>query len=184
MTNAVSRFSNRVNDYARYRPSYPAGLIEILKSNCGLSHDSVIADIGSGTGILSRLFLEYGNTVFGIEPNTGMRLFADKTLWQFNNFLSVPATAEATTLKQSSVDLITAAQSFHWFDRPRARREFARIIKRRGWVVLIWNERRLDSTPFLSDLRRPFGALRHRLRSRCDMKTCTAKFRISTRHKR
>lgn len=150
MTNAVGRFSNRVDDYARYRPTYPPALIEILKSNCGLTHDSVIADVGSGTGILARLFLEYGNTVFGIEPNTGMRLYADKTLWQFNNFLSVPATAEATTLKPSSIDLITAAQSFHWFDRAKAKREFARIVKRRGWVVLIWNERRVDSTPFLS----------------------------------
>lgn len=149
MSNAVGRFSNRVDHYAKYRPTYPPALIEILKTNCGLTHDSVIADVGSGTGILCRLFLEYGNTVFGIEPNTGMRLYADKTLWQFNNFLSVPATAEATTLKAGSVDLITAAQSFHWFDRAKAKREFARIIKRRGCIVLIWNERRVDSTPFL-----------------------------------
>ena len=149
MSNAVARFSNRVESYAKYRPTYPLALIDILKSNCGLAHDSVIADVGSGTGILSRLFLEYGNTVFGIEPNTGMRLNADKTLWQFNNFLSVDATAEATTLKSGSIDMITAAQSFHWFDRAKAKREFARIIKRGGFVVLIWNERRVDSTPFL-----------------------------------
>lgn len=149
MSNAVARFSNRVETYAKYRPTYPPALIDILKANCGLTHDSVIADVGSGTGILCRLFLEYGNTVFGIEPNTGMRLNADKTLWQFNNFLSVPATAEATTLKPGSIDMITAAQSFHWFDRAKAKREFARIVKRGGFVVLIWNERRVDSTPFL-----------------------------------
>ena len=149
MSNAVGRFSSRVEPYAKYRPTYPPALIQILAANCGLAPDSVVADVGSGTGILCRLFLEYGNTVFGIEPNTGMRLYADKTLWQFNNFLSVPATAEATTLKAGSVDLITAAQSFHWFDRPKAKREFARIIKRGGFVVLIWNERRVDSTPFL-----------------------------------
>ena len=149
MSNAVGRFSSRVEPYAKYRPTYPPALIQILATNCGLTHDSVIADVGSGTGILCRMFLEYGNTVFGIEPNTGMRLYADKTLWQFNNFLSVPATAEATTLKAGSLDLITAAQSFHWFDRPKAKREFARIIKRGGFVVLIWNERRVNSTPFL-----------------------------------
>lgn len=149
MSDSVKRFSTRVTNYAKFRPTYPAALLDILNSDCGLKHDSVIADVGSGTGILCRLFLENGNTVFGIEPNTSMRLNAEQTLWNFSNFLSVPATAESTTLREGSIDLITAAQAFHWFDQEKAKAEFARIVKRNGWVVLLWNERRVDSTPFL-----------------------------------
>jgi len=149
MSDPVTRFSTRVEDFAKYRPTYPAAVIDILNSNCGLTPDSTIVDVGSGTGILSRMFLENGNTVFGVEPNQRMRLAAERDLWRFNNFLSVPGTAEATTLKSRNFDLITAAQAFHWFDRAKARKEFARMITRRGWVVLLWNERRVDSTPFL-----------------------------------
>ncbi len=149
MSDSVKRFSSRVANYAKFRPTYPAALLDILNSDCGLKRDSVVADVGSGTGILCRLFLENGNTVFGIEPNTSMRLNAEQTLWNFTNFLSVAATAESTTLRAGSIDLITAAQSFHWFDQEKAKAEFARIVKRNGWVVLLWNERRVDSTPFL-----------------------------------
>jgi len=147
----VNRFSNRVDNYARYRPSYPAGVIDILNSDCGLKETSIIADVGSGTGILSELFLKNGNTVFGLEPNAAMRLSGERLLQSFRNFVSVDATAEATTLKPAGVDFITAGQAFHWFDRGKAKREFARILKPGGWVVLIWNERRLDSTPFLRE---------------------------------
>jgi SAM-dependent methyltransferase len=145
----VKRFSNRADNYARYRPSYPAGVIEILKSDCGLKEWSIIADVGSGTGILSELFLKNGNPVFAVEPNAAMRLAAERLLEGFEEFASVDATAERTSLETGSVDFITAAQAFHWFDRGRTRKEFARILKPDGWVVLIWNERRLDSTPFL-----------------------------------
>jgi len=151
MSNSITRFSNRVETYAKYRPTYPAGVIDILRSDCGLTADSIIADIGSGTGILSELFLRDGHTVFGIEPNTPMRDFAEQALGKFKNFVSVNAAAEATTLDPASVDFITAAQAFHWFDREKARTEFTRILKPGGWVVLIWNERRLDSSPFLRD---------------------------------
>jgi SAM-dependent methyltransferase len=147
----VNRFSNRVDNYARYRPSYPAGVIDILKSDCGLKETSIIADVGSGTGILSELFLKNGNTVFGLEPNAAMRLSGERLLQSLRNFVSVDATAEATTLEPTGVDFITAGQAFHWFDRGKAKREFARILKPGGWVVLIWNERRLDSTPFLRE---------------------------------
>lgn len=147
----VKRFSNRADNYARYRPNYPPGVIDFLQSNCGLKETSIIADVGSGTGILSELFLKNGNRVFGIEPNAPMSLAAERLLEGFKNFVPVEATAEATTLKPASVDIITAAQAFHWFDRERAKREFARILKPGGWVVLIWNERRLDSTPFLRE---------------------------------
>lgn len=151
MTDSVARFSNRVENYARYRPNYPAGVIDILKSDCGLTETSTIADVGSGTGILSELFLKNGNPVIGIEPNAAMRLAAERLLNGFENFVSTDATAEATTLEPASVDFITAGQAFHWFDREKAKKEFARVLKPGGWVILIWNERRLDSTAFLRD---------------------------------
>ncbi len=160
MKDSVSRFSSRAENYARYRPGYPAGVIEILRSACGLMGASIIADVGSGTGILSELFLRNDNRVFGIEPNAAMRTTADTLLKEFARFVSIDATAEATTLESGSVDFITAGQAFHWFGREKARREFARILKPEGWVVLIWNERRLGSTPFLrhyEDLLLRFG---------------------------
>jgi SAM-dependent methyltransferase len=149
MTDPLTRFSNRSDNYAKFRPGYPAGVIEILKSHCGLNETSVIADIGSGTGILSELFLQNGNSVVGIEPNAAMRQVAERLLQRYEKFGSISAAAEATTLKTESLDFVTAAQAFHWFDRARAKTEFARILKPKGWVVLIWNERRLDSTAFL-----------------------------------
>ncbi len=149
MTDAVTRFSNRVENYVRYRPSYPPGLIDILKSECGLEPSSSVADVGSGSGILAELILKNGNQVFGVEPNPEMRLAAERLLAAYPKFVSVAAAAEDTTLDAESVDLIAAAQAFHWFDRARAKQEFARILKPSGWVALIWNERRLDSTPFL-----------------------------------
>ena len=151
MSDPVARFSNRAENYAKYRPNYPAGVIDILKSDCGLIKTSTIADVGSGTGILSEMFLKNGNPVIGIEPNVAMRQVAERLLVGVANFVSVDATAEASTLEPASVDFIIAAQAFHWFDRQKARREFVRILKPDGWVVLIWNERRLDSTPFLRD---------------------------------
>jgi SAM-dependent methyltransferase len=147
----VVRFSNRAENYAKYRPGYPAEVIAILESECGLKSNSLVADIGSGTGILSELFLKNGNTVFAVEPNEAMRLFAERDLEKFPNFLSINARAEATTLEPGSVNFITAAQAFHWFDREKTKREFMRILKPGGWVVLLWNERRLDSSPFLRD---------------------------------
>lgn len=151
MSDSVTRFSNRVENYARYRPTYPAALVDILNSDCGLTSNSIIADVGSGTGILTELFLRNGNSVFGVEPNAPMRQAAERNLRAFRNFVSVAAPAEATTLDPASIDFVTAAQAFHWFDQAKARTEFVRILKPRGWVVLIWNERRLDSTPFLRD---------------------------------
>src|SRR6266550_532278 len=147
--NSVKRFSSRVENYAKYRPGYPPGVLEILKSDCGLTGESVIADIGSGTGLLSEVFLKNGNTVLGIEPNELMRGKAESLLCSFDRFRSVAGTAENTTLSDRSIDFITAGQAFHWFDRKVAKREFARILKPNGWVVLIWNARRLDSTAFL-----------------------------------
>lgn len=148
---STQRFSSRVKDYVRYRPAYPTGVLELLKTECGLRSASVVADIASGTGIFTRMLLETGNgnCVFGIEPNAEMRTAADKSLRAYPNFTSVAGTAENTTLNDHSVDLVTAAQAAHWFDREQARREFIRIGKAGVWTVLLWNERRTDSTPFL-----------------------------------
>lgn len=143
------RFGSRVENYVKYRPGYPVAVIDFLKSTCGLTRESIVADIGSGTGILSELFLKNGNQVFGVEPNEGMRQAAERALQHYSNFTSVAASAEATTLPNHGADFITAAQSFHWFDRTRARTEFERILKTQGWVILLWNERRLSSTAFL-----------------------------------
>lgn len=151
MKETISRFSTRADNYARYRPDYPSAVVDLLRSECGLTRTSTIADIGSGTGILSELLLRNGNKVVGIEPNASMRMVAERLLHDYANFVSIEATAEATTLDSQSIDFITAAQAFHWFDRRKAKTEFARILKPEGWVVLIWNERRLDATPFLRD---------------------------------
>jgi len=147
----TQRFSSRVENYVRYRPAYPAEILPLLKQECGFTSDSVIADIASGTGIFTRLLLENGNRVFGVEPNSDMRRAGEEFLLQFPRFSSVAGTAEATTLADHSVDVVTAAQAAHWFDREKARHEFLRILKPRGWTVLLWNERRTASTPFLCD---------------------------------
>ena len=146
---ATTRFSDRVDNYVRYRPGYPHELLDLLRTECQLTPDSTIADIASGTGILTRMFLESGNKVFGIEPNEKMRQAGESLLGRYPNFISIQATAEDTTLATHSIDFVTAAQAAHWFDRVQARREFVRILKPGGWCVLIWNERRTDSTPFL-----------------------------------
>jgi SAM-dependent methyltransferase len=151
MSDTLTRFSTRAENYAKYRPTYPAGVIDLLKSECGLTETATVADVGSGTGILTELFLKHGNPVIGIEPNAAMRVVAENRLAGFANFVSVNATAEATTLETASIDFIAAGQAFHWFDRAKARKEFARILTSDGWVVLIWNERKLDATPFLRD---------------------------------
>ncbi len=148
----TKRFSNRVENYARYRPGYPAGIIDLLRKDCGLTKDSAIADIGSGTGKLSELFLKFGCRVFGIEPNQEMRQAGERM--GFPNFTSIDAAAEATTLPANSVDFVTAAQAFHWFDHAKCRAEFLRILKPGGWTVIIWNDRRSDTTPFQADYER------------------------------
>jgi ubiquinone/menaquinone biosynthesis C-methylase UbiE len=148
---ATARFSSRVEKYVRYRPSYPKGVVELLRKQCGLTSDSIVADVASGTGIFTRLLLENGNRVFGVEPNLEMRRAGEEYLTAYARFTSVEGTAEATTLPDRTVDIVTAAQAAHWFDRATARREFVRILKPGGWAVLLWNERETDSTLFLRD---------------------------------
>jgi SAM-dependent methyltransferase len=146
-TDAKQRFSNRVADYVRYRPGYTAALIDLLRAECGLGSQHVVADVGSGTGLLSKLFLENGNRVFGVEPNQEMRQAGEEFLRSFPEFTSVTGSAESTTLGDSSIDFITAGQAFHWFDPQAARREFLRILKPGGWAVIAWHDRRMEEAP-------------------------------------
>ncbi|HYM75207.1 MAG TPA: class I SAM-dependent methyltransferase [Candidatus Dormibacteraeota bacterium] len=150
-SNATSRFSDRVENYIRYRPGYPPEILPVLRRECGLAPSHVVADIASGTGIWTRTLLENGNPVFAVEPNVDMRQAGERLLAAFPNFRSVAGTAEATTLGDESVDFVTAAQAAHWFDRERSRREIVRILKPGGWLVLLWNERLTDTTAFLRD---------------------------------
>jgi SAM-dependent methyltransferase len=149
MTNTVERFSNRVENYAKYRPGYPVEMMSFFRDDLRLVQGSIVVDIGSGTGLSAKPFLENGNVVYCVEPNTGMREAAEEYLKAFDNFRSVNGTSENTTLENASVDVVIAAQAFHWFDPASTRREFKRILKPGGYVCLIWNERQLDSTPFL-----------------------------------
>jgi SAM-dependent methyltransferase len=146
---ATQRFSSRVDNYVRYRPGYPPEVVELLRSECGLNPDSVIADIAFGTGIFTRLLLENRNCVFGVEPNVDMRRAGEDFLRNFPNFTSIEGSAEETALADHNVDFVTVAQAAHWFDLKKARREFQRILKPNGWLVLIWNERHADATAFL-----------------------------------
>lgn len=145
------RFSNRVADYVRYRPGYPREVLDVLHAWCKLRPEHTIADVGSGTGILSKLFLEHGNRVFGVEPNAEMRSTGEELLRSYKGFTSVAGSAEATTLPPECVDFVAAAQAFHWFDPAPTRREFQRILKPEGRVIVLWNERMLDETAFLRD---------------------------------
>ncbi len=151
ISDPTKRFSSRVENYIRFRPGYPPGVLAVLRAECHLTPASVVADIGSGTGIFSEVLLKNGNAVYGVEPNDEMRHAAERLLAGYPRFTSVQGTSEATTLAGRCVDLITAAQAFHWFDRPRTRAEFRRILKPDGQVALIWNDRQLDTTPFLRD---------------------------------
>jgi SAM-dependent methyltransferase len=156
--NAKQRFSNRVEDYVLYRPGYPVGVLGYLAENCGLHGKHVIADIGSGTGLLSKLFLDNGHHVYGVEPNAEMYAAGEEFLHNYPNFAGVKGSAEDTTLAEHSVDFVVAGQAFHWFDPVVSRNEFSRILKPVGWVVVLWNERLLDTTSFLRD----YEALLHR----------------------
>ncbi|MFN8443542.1 MAG: class I SAM-dependent methyltransferase [Caldilineaceae bacterium] len=149
MQDSTKRFSSRVENYAKYRPSYPPNVIDTLHNECQLTPASRVADIGSGTGILTKLFLAYGNTVFAVEPNLDMRQAAELLLINYTNFSSINGTAEATTLADHSVDFVTAGQAFHWFDPVRTRLEFQRILRADGWVMLIWNTRQVAGLPFM-----------------------------------
>lgn len=148
---STSRFSDRVADYVRYRPGYPTAMVDVVTSECELSPSSSVADIGSGTGISTDLFLRLGCHVFAVEPNDAMRAAAEEQFAGQPNFHSIAGSAEATGLPPESQDCIVAGQAFHWFANDAARSEFQRILKPHGFVVLFWNERLTTGARFLEE---------------------------------
>jgi len=146
---STARFSDRVDDYVHYRPDYPVALLEWLQRELGVDRSWLLADIGAGTGISSKMFLDAGYRVAAVEPNAPMRAAAEQWLHTYDGFHAVDGTANATGLADASVDLVTVAQAFHWFDEEATRREFARILRPRGLAAIWWNSRRLTGTRFL-----------------------------------
>jgi SAM-dependent methyltransferase len=144
-----NRFSNRVAYYVRYRPGYPVEMRDWLVERAELTDECIVADIGSGTGLLAELFLQNGNRVYGVEPNPQMRAAGEKYLSHYPLFSSFEGAAEATTLDSDSIDMISVGQAFHWFEVEATRREFARILRPGGRVVLAWNSPRKDASPFM-----------------------------------
>jgi ubiquinone/menaquinone biosynthesis C-methylase UbiE len=142
----TKRFTGRARFYSTSRPSYPSRILDILRTETGFDQTYVIADIGSGTGLLSELFLTNGNPVIGVEPNDDMRIFAEKSLDKFPQFLSVRGKAEHTSLQTATVDLVTVGQALHWFDCEAASREFARILKQNGHVCVVYNDRNREDS--------------------------------------
>jgi ubiquinone/menaquinone biosynthesis C-methylase UbiE len=150
---STEKFSKKAHYYQKYRPKYPDLIIDILTAETNLrsSPSFKIADIGSGTGLLSELFLKNRNTIYGVEPNKEMRKVAEQVSRKYQNFISINGTAEATNI-QETVDAITAAQSFHWFDVDKAHKEFLRILKPNGYVIIIFDQRRDVTTSFDEDI--------------------------------
>jgi len=141
MKTSTTRFSDRVDDYIKFRPHYPKEIIKVLESKIGFNKKFVIADIASGTGISSEIFLDNGNKVFAVEPNTEMRLAAELIFGDYPNFISFDGKAENSNLVNSSIDLIFCGQAFHWFNKSESKIEFSRILKQNGHIVLAWNVR-------------------------------------------
>lgn len=149
-SDSKERFSKRAEGYLKYRAGYSPVLLDFLKIECGLTPQCVIADVGSGTGLLAELFLRNGNRVYGIEPNREMREIAERSLKNHPSFQSLASCAESTSLASGSVDFVTVGRAFHWFDCHKALAEFVRIVKPQGWVVVVWLKRK-TSTPLLAD---------------------------------
>jgi ubiquinone/menaquinone biosynthesis C-methylase UbiE len=152
--NPTTRFSNRVENYVCYRPDYPLEVIDLMRDEMNLRENSIVADIGSGTGIFARMLLERNCIVWGVEPNIAMRAAGKKFLNKFDKFKSVDGTAENANLPDKSVNIITVAQAFHWFDIEPTKREFKRILQSDGYVALIWNNPRLDADAFSINYKR------------------------------
>lgn len=169
--NPVQRFSGTVDYYIKYRPAYPQTIFDFLIRECKLSDEALVADIGSGTGLMAQLFLKNGYSVLGVEPNDEMRRAGQQLLQGYPLFTSIKGTAEATTLAGQSVDLITVGEAFHWFEPLAARQEFGRLLKPGGWVVIARNVLRQDS---------PFLAAHHNLKQKYREKNSPSRFTAET----
>ena len=139
--NNPDKFTNKVNDYVKFRPSYPKEFIDYLHITLGMSGESVVADVGAGTGILTKLISPISGTVFAVEPNKNMRTACIEYCEGLGNITCVDGSAENTKLKDNCLDFITVAQAFHWFDADKTKMEFKRILKPTGKVILVWNSR-------------------------------------------
>jgi ubiquinone/menaquinone biosynthesis C-methylase UbiE len=146
---SVARFSDRANDYVKYRPHYSPEVVRALQQACGLSPGHVVADVGCGPGLLAEMLLENGNRVIGVEPNLEMRAAGEQYMARYANFSMINGSAENTTLADQSMDFVVAGQAFHWFRPEETRAEFVRILKPGGWTVLVWHDRDTQATPFL-----------------------------------
>lgn len=147
MSENTERFTGRVENYERYRLRYPETVIEILVARCGLRLDHLVADVGAGTGMLAELFLEHGNAVVAIEPNDDMRGACERLTSAWQGLMVKKATAEDTRLEESSVDLVAVGRAFHWFNVGQTAKEFRRILRPGGWVVIASNSRVRDESP-------------------------------------
>jgi SAM-dependent methyltransferase len=150
----TARFTDRVENYAKARPGYPAEIVSLLEHRCGLSRTSTLIDVGCGTGLLAKVFCEFGCRVIGVEPNAAMREAGQRYLARYRNFKMLEGQAESIPLPGASVDFITAGQAFHWFDLTRSRHEFMRILRPDGWAVLVWNDREFTGSKFADDYER------------------------------
>jgi SAM-dependent methyltransferase len=144
----TARFSDRVENYVKARPGYPAEIVSLLEHRCGLARTNTLVDVGCGTGLLARLFCEFGCRVVGVEPNAAMRAAGEQYLARYRNFEMLEGQAELIPLPGTSVDFVTAGQAFHWFDLTRSRHEFMRIVRPNGWAGLIWNDREFTGSRF------------------------------------
>ncbi|MEL7068836.1 MAG: class I SAM-dependent methyltransferase [Cyanobacteria bacterium J06581_3] len=149
-------FASKVADYVASRPDYPAALFERLQTACNLQPGSVVADIGAGTGLLTHGLLKNGYQVVAVEPNQAMRRASDYALSKFSGYRSVEGAAESIPLEAGSVDLVTAAQAFHWFETARSRVECLKVLRPNAKVALIWNDRDLDD-PLQEVINKIFG---------------------------
>lgn len=145
---STERFSTRVEAYREHRPRYPREIVDVLRRECGLTSQAVIADVAAGTGLLAAVFLANGNPVIAVEPNAAMRAVCEELEGEFPQLRCVDGTAEATGLADASVDMVTVGQAMHWFDLEKTRREFARVLKPGGWCVVLYNNRRMNDDAF------------------------------------
>ncbi|WP_421193405.1 class I SAM-dependent methyltransferase [Aeromonas enteropelogenes] len=144
----TERFSARVEAYVKYRPGYPSAMLDFLADELAMGPETLVADIGAGTGILTALLAPRVRQVLAVEPNPDMRAAAQQLLAEAPNVVCHDGRAEATGLPDGCVDLVTVAQAFHWFNRPAFKAECRRLLKPGGRVALIWNDR-LTDTEFL-----------------------------------
>lgn len=177
--NPTGRFTGRVEAYRRYRSRYPREIIPLLQEKCGLRRESIVADIGAGTGMLSELFLENGNAVFAIEPNADMRSACEELTVRFQQLKCIDGTAEDTHLPERSMDIIAVGRAFHWFDHQKCRAEFTRILKPGGWAVLAGLGPRRGKESVQDDYQaiiRQHGIDYERLRGRYNVKEAVQRF--------